>query len=994
MRALLPCMGLSDARKRAFSLLIALLGTTTAILLLGPVVSASAAITAGATNTGQGGNGAATSFNLPSPAGVATGDLLVAVVGHTNSVATTSAISGSWMTLTTTQTVVAGPTYFRETIYYRIITEVVPPASYTVTTNNGAKEIATISSFRGVSAVNPITLVQDVGYSTSKGTAASGVAGNTLTATALTTPSGQDSMLLAVFCADGYYYAWGAFSNGMTASVTHHWGNNPGPNIATAHQTFTGGGDTGPRNVWYRVNAAQPWIGHLIALNDATSTTPLTVTATASNKTYDGTTVASVELTATGIAPGDDVTFGYTSATFATKHVADGKTVTVSGITIGGADASKYSLQSTSATDTANITRAPLTISSVVDSKVYDGDTSSDGVPTSGALMTGDSFTVLEQSFTSAHVGLWGLTITFAIDDGNGGDNYSVTPMFASGAITPKELTVTGALAQDKPYDGTTDATVDFTAASLTGVVSGDDVAIDSSGYSADFDTADVGTGKPVGVTGVALTGDDADNYTVAQPAGLRADIGEKELTVTGALAQDKPYDGTTDATVDFTAASLTGVVSGDDVAIDSSGYSADFDTADVGTGKPVGVTGVALTGDDADNYTVAQPAGLRADIGEKELTVTGALAQDKPYDGTTDATVDFTAASLTGVVSGDDVAIDSSGYSADFDTADVGTGKPVGVTGVALTGDDADNYTVAQPAGLRADIGEKELTVTGALAQDKPYDGTTDATVDFTAASLTGVVSGDDVAIDSSGYSADFDTADVGTGKPVGVTGVALTGDDADNYTVAQPAGLRADITEVGNTAPVAVDDAASVDEDSATGVVISVLSNDTDADPGDTLSVMSATDAAHGDVAVNLDGTITYTPTEANYNGPDSFTYIATDGEADSNVATVNITVTPVDEPPPPMAVAISPSTQTRQYSDPDRRDSRVDVPARRSRRHHRPVDRAHSVPGGLQSADPHIRSQPDVERTSGERSRGRHRQRTCGFADASCSQPAITR
>ena len=48
---------------------------------------------------------------------------------------------------------------------------------------------------------------------------------------------------------------------------------------------------------------------------------------------------------------------------------------------------------------------------------------------------------------------------------------------------------------------------------------------------------------------------------------------------------------------------------------------------------------------------------------------------------------------------------IDSSGYSATFDSASAGTGKPVTVTGVALGGADAGNYTVSQPSGLTADI-------------------------------------------------------------------------------------------------------------------------------------------------------------------------------------------------------------------------------------------------------------------------------------------------
>src|SRR5207237_3811156 len=58
--------------------------------------------------------------------------------------------------------------------------------------------------------------------------------------------------------------------------------------------------------------------------------------------------------------------------------------------------------------------------------------------------------------------------------------------------------------------------------------------------------------------------------------------------------------------------------------------------------------------------------------------------------------------------------------------------------------------------------------------------------------------------------------------------------------------------------------------------------------------------------DVAVRTHGTSrstaqnrTYTPA-ANYNGPDSFTFKANDGTVDSNIATVTITVTAVNDAP----------------------------------------------------------------------------------------------
>jgi len=107
----------------------------------------------------------------------------------------------------------------------------------------------------------------------------------------------------------------------------------------------------------------------------------------------------------------------------------------------------------------------------------------------------------------------------------------------------------------------------------------------------------------------------------------------------------------------------------------------------------------------------------------------------------------------------------------------------------------------------------------------------------------------------------------------------------------------VRYYIPSGGNTAPVAVDDDATLDQDTTT--TIDVLANDTDAD-FDSLAVEDIpTNASHG-VATIVGGGIQYTP-DAGYSGPDSFTYRATDGTDPSNEATVTITVNPAPPPPP---------------------------------------------------------------------------------------------
>jgi VCBS repeat-containing protein len=100
-------------------------------------------------------------------------------------------------------------------------------------------------------------------------------------------------------------------------------------------------------------------------------------------------------------------------------------------------------------------------------------------------------------------------------------------------------------------------------------------------------------------------------------------------------------------------------------------------------------------------------------------------------------------------------------------------------------------------------------------------------------------------------------------------------------------------------NAAPVATNDAYSVSENHQLTVApAGVLANDSDPD-GDPLTAVLVSGPSHGTLALNADGSFTYTPAP-NFNGTDTFTYKANDGQLNSNVATVTITVTPVNDAP----------------------------------------------------------------------------------------------
>jgi hypothetical protein len=117
---------------------------------------------------------------------------------------------------------------------------------------------------------------------------------------------------------------------------------------------------------------------------------------------------------------------------------------------------------------------------------------------------------------------------------------------------------------------------------------------------------------------------------------------------------------------------------------------------------------------------------------------------------------------------------------SATFANKNVGTGKPVTVAGISLTGTDAGNYNLqSNTATATANVTAKSLTA-AMIAANKTYDGTTTASA---TGSSTDIITGDTVTFANT--SATFANADVGTGKNVSVAGISLTGTDAANYSL-----------------------------------------------------------------------------------------------------------------------------------------------------------------------------------------------------------------
>jgi hypothetical protein len=245
---------------------------------------------------------------------------------------------------------------------------------------------------------------------------------------------------------------------------------------------------------------------------------------TAANKTYDGTTAASVlTRSLTGVVSGDSVSLTGGTATFGNKNVGVGKTVTLTGATLAGADAGNYTLSSV-ATTTAEVTRLGITGSFDSANKIYDGNTSAAATNRSltGVLGTDDvHLTGGSASFDDKNVGP-GKTVTLFAAGLSGTDagNYLLTSIATTTADITR-LGITGSFtAADKVWDNTTTATI--TSRSLMGTISGDTVSL--AGGTASFADSSVGTWTVTG-TLFTLAGADAGNYSLLSVGTTTATI-------------------------------------------------------------------------------------------------------------------------------------------------------------------------------------------------------------------------------------------------------------------------------------------------------------------------------------------------------------------------------------------------------------------------------------------------------------------------------------
>ncbi|HTY36645.1 MAG TPA: YDG domain-containing protein [Bacteroidota bacterium] len=533
------------------------------------------------------------------------------------------------------------------------------------------------------------------------------------------------------------------------------------------------------------------------------SITPKNLTVsgvTASDKPYDGTTTAALNTGAAalvGVVTGNDVTLNLASASgsFNDKNAGSGKTVSVTGLTISGADATNYTL--TQPSTSASINKAAASVTPVAATKVY-GTSDPGFTGVLAGFVTADNITAAYTRTTGETVA-GSYTIAATLSPAAALDNYTITYATAAFTITRAIASVTPTPsskvygAQDPALTGT-----------LTGFVSSDNV---TATYSRT--PGESVNGSPYTISATLSPASVLPNYTITYNTANFNITTNTSTTVLSSSASTTVYGQalTFTATVSSNGGSMTGSVSfqeGSTVlgtgTLNASGV-ATFTTSAIPVfGSPHSIMAV-YSGD--GNFAGSTSAAVQLTVTTKTLTVTGITAANKVYDGSTSAVLNTSAFALTGKIASDNVTLDLSAVAGNFSDKTVGLNKTVAVSGLVLAGTSSGNYNLTQPS-TTANITAKNLTVTGITANDKTYDGTTSATLNTSAAALVGTVAGDNVTLQSSGATGTFSDNQVGTNKTVTIAGLTLGGSDAGNYTLTQPT-ATASITAATNTGDVA---------------------------------------------------------------------------------------------------------------------------------------------------------------------------------------------
>ena len=352
---------------------------------------------------------------------------------------------------------------------------------------------------------------------------------------------------------------------------------------------------------------------------------------------------------------------------------------------------------------------------------------------------------------------------------------------YAYGVVARKKLTFSNITAKDKTYDGTNEATLDYSNMVYDTTLSWDEDKDVNCYISGTFES--INSDNNINVTiKYVLYGVLVNNYEVSQESQqtTTASITPKEISVVWSDTKAE-YDGTSH---------IPSVVNWEDTLEKEGMPLYTISGEETNAGKytaTVTYNGWIVDGEENknSNYTISNDT-CEFEITKALIYVHNIKVLDKIYDTTNVATLDFTNVELRNssnkVITLDGLK-ENLAAKALYESANAGNNIKVTITDYVINGDLANNYQISTNSQNYAygNISKMTVVVTGLVAQDKVYDGTTNASITYENYNICKNDNGKvELVID-----ANFENANAGSNVKVTINKFRLAGDDtiAANY-------------------------------------------------------------------------------------------------------------------------------------------------------------------------------------------------------------------
>lgn len=539
-----------------------------------------------------------------------------------------------------------------------------------------------------------------------------------------------------------------------------------------------------------------------------------------------------------------------------------------------------------------------------IDALANDTDVDGDALTITGASVPADQGTVEivnnELLFTPAENFNGDATISYSIEDGNGGTDTA-------------EVVVTVNPVNDDPVavddlaDTMEDEAVVIDLLGNDTDVDGDDLTLASVSVPADQGSVvDNGDGTVTFTPAPNFNGTATIDYTVSDGAG-GMDDGQAIVNVgavnDGPTANDDVAETDEDTPVTIDVLSNDTDLDGDDLTITGASVPADQGTVEIVGNELLFTPAENFNGDVTISYSISDGHGGTS---AAEVAVTVNPVNDDPVAVDDIETTDEDVAVVVDLlgndtdVDGDDLSIGSVSVDpAEGSVVDNGDGTVTFTPALNFNGPATITYTVVDGNGGE-DTGEAVVSVgavnDGPVAEDDADTTEEDTPITVDVLGNDSDADGDDLTVISAVVPAEQGEADINPDGAITFTPAEnFNGTATITYTIADGNGgtdtaeLVIEVTPV-NDAPEAADDAETTPFNTA--VTIPVLDNDTDVD-GDALRVTEAT-SPDGDIVINGDGTLTFTPNDG-FEGDATIDYTITDDNGGFDSAQVTVTVEP---------------------------------------------------------------------------------------------------